>query len=38
MKMRLSRTIVAFIVLNELRGLAMITPALWASLKLHNLL
>jgi hypothetical protein len=36
MKLRLSRTIVTFIVLNELRGLAMIAPALIASLKLHH--
>ncbi len=36
MKLRLNRTIVTFIVLNELRGLAMIAPALVAALKLHH--
>jgi hypothetical protein len=35
-KFRLSRTVVTFIVLNELRGLAMIAPALIATLKLHH--
>jgi hypothetical protein len=38
MKMRLGRTALTFIVLNELRGFAMIAPLLWASLKLHHLL
>lgn len=38
MKLRLSRTVLTFIVLNELRGLAMIAPALVATLKLHQLL
>jgi hypothetical protein len=38
MKLRLSRTVLTFIVLNELRGLAMVAPALVATLKLHHLL
>ena len=35
MKFRLSRTVLWFILLNELRGLAMIAPALIAALKAH---
>jgi hypothetical protein len=38
MKLRLSRTVLTFIVLNELRGLAMVALALVATLKLHHLL
>jgi hypothetical protein len=36
MKIRLSRTIITFILLNELRGALMIAPALIATLKLHH--
>ena len=36
MKLRLSRSVLTFLVLNELRGLAMIAPALIATLKLHH--
>jgi hypothetical protein len=36
MKLRLNRTVLTFIVLNELRGLAMVAPALVATLKLHH--
>jgi hypothetical protein len=38
MKLRLSRTVVTVLLLNEIRGFAMIAPMLWASLKLHHLL
>lgn len=37
MRLRLSRTVLTFILLNEIRGLAMIAPALLATLKLHHL-
>ena len=37
MKLRLSRSLILLIVVNELRGLAMIAPALIASLKLHQI-
>jgi hypothetical protein len=38
MKFHLRRTTVMLLVLNEIRGLAMIAPALVATLKLHHLL
>jgi hypothetical protein len=38
MKLRLSRTTLLLLLLNELRGLAMVAPALLATLKLHHLL
>ena len=36
MKLRLSRSLVLFLLLNELRGLAMIAPALFAALRLRH--
>ena len=38
MKLRLSRTTLLLLLLSELRGLAMVAPALAATLRLHHLL
>ena len=38
MRLGLNRTTLLLLVLNEIRGLAMISPALLAALKLHHLL
>ena len=37
-KLRLSRTTLLFILANEIRGLAIMTPALIAALKAHHLI
>ena len=36
MKIRINRALLTFILINELRGLAMIAPALLATLKFHH--
>jgi hypothetical protein len=38
MKLRLTRTTILLFALNEIRGFAMVAPALLAALKAHHLL